>query len=98
MAMEECAGQESSDRWRGSFASDSSGLTKTLVAGCGGVGVTGTSPVSSKERERVEGRNSAAGLLFAEASAGRGEANSQSEWIERKRSLRGKERGRMGSP
>lgn len=52
MAMEECTGQESSDRWRGSFASDSSGLTKTLVAGCAGVGVTGTSPVSSRERER----------------------------------------------
>jgi hypothetical protein len=34
-AMEECAGQESSDRWRGSFASGLSGLTNTLVAGRG---------------------------------------------------------------
>jgi hypothetical protein len=33
--MEECAGQESSDRWRGSFASGSSVLTKTLVEGRG---------------------------------------------------------------
>jgi hypothetical protein len=33
--MEECTGQESSDRWRGSFASGLSGLTNTLVAGRG---------------------------------------------------------------
>jgi hypothetical protein len=74
LAMEECAGQESSDRWRGSFASDSSGLTKTLVAGCAGVGVTGTSPVSSREREsRGPEQRGGAAVCRSQCGSWRGE-------------------------
>jgi hypothetical protein len=54
-AMEECTGQESSDRWRVSFASGSSGLTNTLVAG------RGVRRFFLRQRKEARGLNGAGG-------------------------------------